>query len=167
MNHSCQMCISVKVYVCVCVCVRVCVCVALCGSVLQCIVVRCSVLRPSLAALRIQVESYTYVHVYVPKPRTLYPREWLFYFYQKTLWIRLSRSWHLQPCVIARCGRQSIFFLKKTSQGRMAETPRAGTGDFECRSWRYLWSFVLMRQGNFFMGNTFLIRSLPPPDNRG
>jgi len=44
----------------------------------------------------------------------------------------------------------------------MAETPRAGTGDIACRSWRYRCSIVLMRQGNLFMSNIFLIRCVPP-----
>ena len=57
--------------------------------------------------------------------------------------------------------------LKKNSPGRMAETPRAGMGDFTCRSWRYQCSIVLMRKGNLFKTNTFLISSLPSPDNRG
>jgi len=57
-------------------------------------------------------------------------------------------------------------FLKKTGPGRMAETPRACTGDSTCRSWRYRCSIVLMRQGNLSMNGMFLISLLPPPDNR-
>jgi len=45
----------------------------------------------------------------------------------------------------------------------MAETPRAGTGDFACRSWRYWSSIVLMRPGNLSITGTFLIRLLPCP----
>jgi len=48
----------------------------------------------------------------------------------------------------------------------MAETPRAGRGDFACRSWRYRCSTMLNRLGNLFIVGT-LISSLPPPDNRG
>jgi len=44
----------------------------------------------------------------------------------------------------------------------MAETPRAGMGDFACRSWRCRCLIVLMRQGNLSMGGTFFIRLLPP-----
>jgi len=44
----------------------------------------------------------------------------------------------------------------------MAETPRADTGDFECRSWHNQCSIVLMRQGNLSITGTFLISSLPP-----
>jgi len=49
----------------------------------------------------------------------------------------------------------------------MAETPRAGTGDSTCRSWRYHCSTMLNRQGNPAMSGTFLISSLSPHDNRG
>jgi len=47
----------------------------------------------------------------------------------------------------------------------MAETPRAGTGDSACRSWRYRCSIVLIRQGNLSMTGTFFTRSLPRLDN--
>jgi len=66
-----------------------------------------------------------------------------------------------------RGGRLAKKNLKNPGPGWMAETPRAGTGDFACRSWRYRCSIVLMRQGNLSMKNTFLISSLHPPDNRG
>jgi len=49
----------------------------------------------------------------------------------------------------------------------MAATPRAGTGDFACRSWRYRCSTMLNRLGNLSITSTLLICSLPPPDNRG
>ena len=48
----------------------------------------------------------------------------------------------------------------------MAETPRAGTGDFACRSWRYWCSTMLNRLDNLSIVGTVLISSLPPPDNR-
>jgi len=73
---------------------------------------------------------------------------------------RKSRAW-------ARGGRLAKKYNKNPGPGRMAETPRAGTGDFACRSWRYQCSIVLMRQGFLSMINTFLISSLHPPDNRG
>jgi len=44
----------------------------------------------------------------------------------------------------------------------MADTPRAGTGDFVCRSWRYWCSTMLNRLGNLSTISTLLISSLPP-----
>jgi len=55
----------------------------------------------------------------------------------------------------------------KPGLGLMAETPRAGTGDFACRSWRYWCSTMLNRRGNLSIISTLRISLLPPPDNRG
>ena len=48
-----------------------------------------------------------------------------------------------------RGGRQTQKNFKKPGPGRMADTPRAGTGDFACRSWRYRCSIVLMARAIF------------------
>ena len=58
--------------------------------------------------------------------------------------------------------RQTTKIQKRTGPGRMAETPRASTGD----SMYYRCSIILICQDNLSMIGTFLISSLPPPDNR-
>ena len=74
---------------------------------------------------------------------------------------------HMHTRLKKRGGRLTKKSKKKTSPGRIAQTPRAGTGDFACRSWCYRCSIVLMRPGNLSIIGTFLIRLLPLPDNRG
>jgi len=67
----------------------------------------------------------------------------------------------------ARSGEQKKISAKQTGPGRMTETPRAHMDDFACTSRCYWCSIVLICQGNFSMTGTFLISSLPPPDNHG
>ena len=58
-------------------------------------------------------------------------------------------------------------FYRILSPGRMAETPRTGTGNSARRSWHYRCSRMLIRQGNLSTRGTFLIIMLSQPHNRG
>jgi len=53
----------------------------------------------------------------------------------------------------------------KTILGRMAETPRAGTGDSVSRFRRYHCSTLINRNSNLSICDTFSKKMLPPPDN--
>jgi len=56
---------------------------------------------------------------------------------------------------------------KKHGLGRMAQTPRAGTGDSMGQFRRYQCSTLLNCNSYLSMCGTFLEKLLPPPDNRG
>jgi len=53
---------------------------------------------------------------------------------------------------------------KYPSPGRMAETPRACTGDSGCWFRHYQWSTLINRNSNLSMCGTFLKHLLPPLD---
>jgi len=69
----------------------------------------------------------------VPTCFTLAVRYWL----PATVFI-VIQDWPLQKRTFCSC----VCVWKKLSPGRMAETPRAGTGDSTCRSWRYQCSTI-------------------------
>jgi len=77
-------------------------------------------------------------------------------------------------CIWPMARKRTFSFQKKkefsqrfTTLGRLAHTPRAGTGDSACKSRHYWCSFVCICQGNLSICGTFLIRLLPLPDNCG
>jgi len=72
-----------------------------------------------------------------------------------------------RSCAQTRVEKQTKDSKEISAWAGWSKTPRAGTGDSACRSWRYQCSIVLIRQGHLSIIGTFLIRSLPPPDNRG
>jgi len=69
--------------------------------------------------------------------------------------------------------RKMKFSIKNKKIFRNSSLPqpgwpaRAGPGHSACRSWRYQCSTMWNCQGNLSMYGTFLIRLLPPPNNRG
>ena len=63
---------------------------------------------------------------------------------------------------LMRGDKQTFSFQKKTAPGRMANTPRAGTGD-SAWSWRHQCSTMLNHQGNLSIIGTFLIRARQGP----
>jgi len=60
------------------------------------------------------------------------------------------------------------FSQRFTAPGRISHALCADMGHSACRSWRHRCSTMLIRQDNLFMshGCTFLIRLLPPSNNR-
>ena len=58
-------------------------------------------------------------------------------------------------------GGERSFWHQTQGPGRMAQTPRAGTGDSACKSWHYhQWWSPKSNQGNLSMCGTSLIRLL-------
>jgi len=55
---------------------------------------------------------------------------------------------------------------KKSGPGRMAQTPRAGASDSVSRFCCYWCSTLFNYDSNLFVGGTFLMKLLPPLDNR-
>jgi len=77
-------------------------------------------------------------------------------FFTKWLLI-MSSHW-----TVYRGGRPTKKNYKKSGPGFMAETPRAGTGDFACRIWLYRCSMMLNRLGNLaWVALFWSARSLP------
>jgi len=87
--------------------------------------------------------------------------------YNQILFVRKpTRGWRLS----AKGNKKHVFWYpapKEPSLGRMAQTPRAGTGDFVGWFCRYWCSTLFNYDSNLSMCDTFLQKLIHLPDNRG
>ena len=147
--HVCA-CVCARACVCVCVCVcacaRVCVCAHLCVCVRVCVVCVC-VRFVCVCGCPIPLIAFAlYSSILVPNSAPL-------------------RAWPGR--LIKRGTPQQNVWYPAQGPGRTAQTPQDGIGDSVGQIRRYRCSTVLYCDSNLSMFGTFLIKLLPPPDNRG
>jgi len=108
--------------------------------------------------------SHSYYTVQLKILRGRWLGNWKFLLKLKRVFTTVHGPWVIESLAVWRHYKPKT---ENQAPGRMGHAPLAGTGDSACRSWLYRCLVTLNLQGHLSMCGTFLIRSLPPYNNRG